>query len=71
MAKHAWDGYTRFAWMHDDLLPLSKQGFNWHGPGQSLLNTPIDSLDTLFLMGLMDEYNEAKELVLSHLDFDK
>ncbi|KAJ3284976.1 Mannosyl-oligosaccharide 1,2-alpha-mannosidase IB [Rhizoclosmatium sp. JEL0117] len=71
MAKHAWNGYTRFAWMHDDLLPLSKQGFNWHGPGQSLLNTPIDSLDTLFLMGLMDEYNEAKELVLSHLDFDK
>lgn len=30
----------------------------------------IDSLDTLYIMGLMDEYNDAKEWVKSSLDLN-
>lgn len=30
----------------------------------------IDSLDTLYIMGLMEEYNDAKEWVQSSLDLN-
>lgn len=30
----------------------------------------IDSLDTLYIMGLMDEYNDAKEWVKTNLDLN-
>ncbi|MDE2460351.1 MAG: glycoside hydrolase family 47 protein, partial [Gammaproteobacteria bacterium] len=40
---HAWDGYRRYAWGHDELRPLSRKPFDWYG--QSLLMTPVDALD--------------------------
>jgi mannosyl-oligosaccharide alpha-1,2-mannosidase len=33
--------------------------------------TIVDSLDTMLVMGLESEYNEAREWVANHLDFDK
>ncbi|KAI8845230.1 mannosyl-oligosaccharide 1,2-alpha-mannosidase IA [Chytriomyces cf. hyalinus JEL632] len=68
MLSHAWDGYVKHAWGHDDLKPISKTHFDWYAK-QNLLNTPVDALDSLFIMGLMDEYSAAKELILSNLDF--
>ena len=46
---HAWQGYERYAWGHDELKPVSRTAHDWHG--QSLLMTPVDALDTLLLMG--------------------
>jgi len=46
---HAWEGYKKYAWGHDEFHPLSKQHFDWYQ--HSLLMTPIDALDTLTLMG--------------------
>jgi hypothetical protein len=66
---HAWNGYKRFAWGHDDLRPLSKTPHDWYG--QSLLMTPVDTLDTLVLMGLDDEADAVRELIAERLDFDK
>jgi mannosyl-oligosaccharide alpha-1,2-mannosidase len=63
MALHAWSGYRTYAWGSDELKPLSKQGYNWYETG-SLLSTAVDALSTLHLMGLMNEYDEAKALVL-------
>ncbi|KAI8613857.1 glycoside hydrolase [Chytriomyces sp. MP71] len=71
MAAHAWKGYRRYAWGHDDLKPVERKPSDWYARGNIMLNTPVDSLDTLFLLGLKDEYNEAKELVLKKLDFGK
>ncbi|MGB9146630.1 MAG: glycoside hydrolase family 47 protein, partial [Acidobacteriaceae bacterium] len=28
---HAWSGYRRYAWGHDELRPLSKKPFDWYG----------------------------------------
>lgn len=66
---HAWNGYKQFAWGTDGLLPLSHKGYNTDG--QTLLLTPIDAFDTMILMGLQKESEEAKRLILSSLDFDK
>jgi hypothetical protein len=67
--RHAWTGYKRYAWGHDELKPLSRKPFDWYG--QSLLMTPVDALDTLVLMGLDKEADEARALIDAKLDFDK
>ncbi|TPX34962.1 hypothetical protein SeMB42_g07241 [Synchytrium endobioticum] len=68
MMKHAWDGYIQYANGTDELEPISKQGHNWYNK-YSLLSTPVDSLDTLFIMGLEDDYQLAKSMVLN-MTFD-
>jgi hypothetical protein len=66
---HAWAGYRRYAWGHDELRPLSRQPRDWYG--QSLLMTPVDALDTLVLMGLNKQADANRELIATRLDFDK
>lgn len=66
---HAWTGYKRYAWGHDALLPISKGARDWYG--ESLLMTPIDALDTLLVMGLDKEADEARELIATKLSFDR
>ena len=65
----SWQAYEKYAWGHDELRPLSKQPRVWYG--QSLLMTPVDSLDTLLLMGFNDEAEKAKTLIVDRLSFDK
>lgn len=66
---HAWRGYRQHAWGHDGLKPLSNAPHDWYG--QSLLMTPVDSLDTMILMGLDDEARDARELIATQLSFDR
>src|SRR5689334_3808230 len=66
---HAWNGYKKYAWGHDDLKPLSKTYHDWYG--QSLLMTPLDALDTMYLMGLNVEAAKTKQYILANLSFDK
>jgi len=67
---HAWKGYERYAWGHDELRPLTQTARDWYGE-QSLLMTPVDALDTMLLMGLTAEAEKAKALILERLSFDK
>jgi mannosidase alpha-like ER degradation enhancer 2 len=66
---HAWDAYVKYAWGHDELLPLSKKPRDWYG--ESLLMTPVDALDTLIIMGLKDQADKDRRLIDTKLDFDK
>ncbi len=66
---HAWNGYRKYAWGHDDLKPLSKTYHDWYA--QSLLMTPVDALDTMILMGLKDEAKHTREYIDLNLSFDK
>jgi ER degradation enhancer, mannosidase alpha-like 2 len=65
---HAWRGYERYAWGHDELKPVTLAPRDWYG--ESLLMTPVDALDTLLLVGLKEEAARAKELILEKLSFD-
>lgn len=65
----SWQAYERYAWGHDELKPLSKAPHDWHG--ESLLMTPVDTLDTLLLLGLDAEAEKAKALIVEKLSFDK
>lgn len=66
---HAWNGYKKYAWGHDDLKPLSKTHHDWYA--QPLLMTPVDALDTMILMGLADEAAATQKYILENLSFDK
>ena len=66
---HAWNGYKKYAWGHDDLKPLSKTYHDWYP--QPLLMTPVDSLDTMILMDMDDEAAKTKQYILYNLSFDK
>lgn len=66
---HAWTGYKQYAWGHDELRPLSKTYYDWYGT--SLYMTPVDALDTMILMGLNKQAGEDRQLIDTHLSFDK
>lgn len=70
MMKHAWDGYRKYAWGEDELMPIARSAAGMLGP-HSLMVTIVDSLDTLMLMRMDAEYAEARDLVLRELTFDK
>ena len=64
-AKWTWKGYSECAWGWDELCPLSCTGQHWH----NLTLTPIDALDTLLLMDLHEEFEDAMQVVEQRLDF--
>src|SRR5437667_7187600 len=66
---HAWNGYKKYAWGHDDLKPLSKTYHDWYA--EPLLMTPVDALDTMIIMGLKDEAASTREYIARNLSFDK
>lgn len=65
----SWHAYEKYAWGHDELHPLTKQPRDWYA--QPLLITPVDSLDTLLLMGCKEEAEKAKALIVERLSFDQ
>ena len=66
---HAWHGYRRIAWGHDELRPLSLKPADWNQ--QTLLLTPVDALDTLLIVGARDEADAARALIDEKLSFDQ
>lgn len=65
--EHAWQGYRRYAWGHDEIRPVSgwtKDSFNGWGA------TMVDALDTLIIMGFDREFDEAVEWIRTSLRFD-
>ncbi|XP_067863039.1 mannosyl-oligosaccharide 1,2-alpha-mannosidase IA-like isoform X2 [Heptranchias perlo] len=70
MMKFAWNNYKQYAWGTNELKPLSKNGHASGLFGGLLGATIVDSLDTLFIMGLQEEFREAKEWVENNLDFN-
>uniref|UniRef100_A0A673XVQ2 alpha-1,2-Mannosidase n=1 Tax=Salmo trutta TaxID=8032 RepID=A0A673XVQ2_SALTR len=65
--RHAWKGYKEFAWGHDELKPVSKSYGEWFGLGLTL----IDALDTMWILGLKEEFEEARKWVETELSFSK
>ncbi|XP_041346922.1 LOW QUALITY PROTEIN: endoplasmic reticulum mannosyl-oligosaccharide 1,2-alpha-mannosidase-like [Gigantopelta aegis] len=57
--KHAWQAYKEYAWGKDELKSVSHRSSTWFNLGLTL----VDSLDTMWLMGLTEEFNEARNWV--------
>ncbi|KAM9309811.1 mannosyl-oligosaccharide 1,2-alpha-mannosidase IA isoform 2-T2 [Pholidichthys leucotaenia] len=70
MMKFAWDNYKQYAWGKNELRPLTRNGHIGNMFGGLRGASIIDSLDTLYIMGLMEDYNDAKEWVQTSLDLN-
>jgi mannosidase alpha-like ER degradation enhancer 2 len=68
--EHSWEGYKKYAWGHDELLPVSRKARDWH-QGATLLMTPLDALDTMLIMGMKEEARTTQEFIASNLSFDR
>ena len=64
-AQRAWSGYKKYAWTHDEVKPVTKQA---NDPFCGWAATLVDSLDTLWIMGLKSEFDDAVEAVKA-IDF--
>jgi hypothetical protein len=53
---HSWNGYKKYAWLKDEVAPLTGGHRNTLSGWAATL---VDSLDTLWIMGLEKEFHEA------------
>nr|POE85180.1 putative mannosyl-oligosaccharide alpha-1,2-mannosidase [Quercus suber] len=63
--ERTWKSYRKYAWMQDELTPISAGGKSPYGGWSATL---VDSLDTLWIMDLRDEFKEAVDAAV-HIDF--
>ena len=64
----SWSAYEQHAYGRDELNPLSQRGQDWIAAGP-LGITLLDSLDSLVILGLHDEYIRALKWVNQSLNF--
>ena len=57
--KYAWAEYKQSSWGMDEVKPVSHTSSTWFNLGLTI----IDSLDTMWLMGLETELQEARQWV--------
>ncbi|KAK1590201.1 family 47 glycosyl hydrolase [Colletotrichum navitas] len=63
--ERSWAGYRKFAWMHDELSPVSGR---FRDPFCGWAATLVDGLDTLWIMGMKEEFDAAAKAV-KDIDF--
>jgi len=64
-AERAWLGYKKYAWTHDEVKPISKE---FRDPFCGWAATLVDTLDTLWIMGMKNEFDDAVQAVKT-IDF--
>ncbi|XP_067390038.1 mannosyl-oligosaccharide 1,2-alpha-mannosidase IC isoform X1 [Emydura macquarii macquarii] len=70
MMKFAWDNYKRYALGKNELRPLTKNGHIGNMFGGLRGATIVDALDTLYIMELGEEFQEAKSWVEKSFDLN-
>ena len=65
--RHAWKGYQDHAWLHDEVMPVSG---GQKDPFAGWAATLVDSLDSLWILGMKDEFLRAIK-ALEKIDFSK
>ncbi|VDD75134.1 unnamed protein product [Mesocestoides corti] len=63
---HSWKAYADYAWGMDEVLVLSKMGTRWMNGGLTM----IDSLDTLWMYNMTEEFVQARDWIAFTINFD-
>lgn len=56
---HAYNSYKKYCWMHDELKPITRKCKDTLNAGLTI----VDSITTLYIMNLTNEYIEAREFI--------
>lgn len=67
--KWAWGQYREHAWGKDDFLPVSGASKSFPLKGHHLGLSPIEAMDTLWVMGLDAEFADAPAWVKANAEF--
>ena len=71
MMKHAWDSYVKYAWGANELKPISRRGHSASIFGNTAFGaTIVDGLDTLYIMGLEEEFKKGRDWIATSLTFE-
>lgn len=71
MMEHAWINYRLHAWGKNELHPISKVPHSGIFGPEDLGATIIDSLDTLYLMGMMQEFRQGRKWIEKHFHINE
>lgn len=63
--EHSWGGYKKYAWLRDEVTPISAE---WRDTFGGWAATLVDSLDTLWIMGLKEDFEMAVQAIWT-IDF--
>src|SRR5699024_5201724 len=70
MMKEAWNNYVRYAWGYNELKPLTRDAKTDSIFGASKIGaTIVDAMDTLFIMDMHQEFNQARDWVANSFHF--
>lgn len=70
MMKHAWSNYVTYAWGENELKPISKRGHSASVFGATKMGaTIVDALDTLYVMGMHEEFKQGRDWIDKNLNF--
>ncbi|HEX3783996.1 MAG TPA: glycoside hydrolase family 47 protein [Pseudonocardiaceae bacterium] len=67
---HAWDGYKKFAWGHDQVNPVSGTYDEFFVTGHPIGLSIIEALDTLYVMELDEELSAGISWIDANVNFD-
>ncbi|VDK48274.1 unnamed protein product [Anisakis simplex] len=74
MFMHGYNSYMKYAYPHDELMPLTcrgrARGITPSRECDSFSLTLVDTLDTLVVVGELDEFERAVRLVVNNVRFD-
>lgn len=70
MTLHAWNNYKLYAWGKNELRPISKRPHGGVFGNIDIGATIIDALDTLYIMGLKEEYQIGHDWIKEHFSFE-
>ena len=65
--KKSWDTYKRYAWLSDEVTPVTGQAKNTYGGWAASL---IDTLDTLLILDFKSEFKSAVDAIDRHVSFE-
>jgi mannosyl-oligosaccharide alpha-1,2-mannosidase len=64
MMEHSWNSYRKYAWGQNYLRPISKKIDDKFQMGATIVN----SLTTLLIMNMSDEFKSARDWIETNLD---
>lgn len=72
MMRSAWVAYRNYSWGANELKPIAKTSHNQNiFGGSGMAATIVDGADTLYIMGLKEEYEQARDFIRDNFDIKK
>ena len=71
MMRLSWDSYVNYSWGWNELSPIARKGMPFSIlMSQRMGATIVDSLSTLYVMNMTEEFDRGRDWIQNNLDFN-